>query len=338
MLCAIFIVAILVLLSNGVTKKRNGFNRNFFNDKVSVIATLDLNTPVRSICNLSGNNLYFETNNPSKLLRTDSDLKHQSFINLPVSPNDRIISLFTTFVDSPDVYIMAGNVPAIIQVNLDSDSVFTKMFPSKTFTRSVVVGKNTYVFRAYKNISQKWEQIFIKGNLATNKITEEKDVSEKRGDAGFSTDGLLHYDASSNKLLYVFYYKSEFICMDTNLNLIYKAHTIDTLNSYQTKGGSVTSQGSTTITNTAPIKDVNSQSCVEGGKLFIVSKLVADNENKTTFKNNSAIDVYSIQNRSYDGSFYVPFYKTEELQDFKIYHNQIVVLYKTHIVIYKLPF
>jgi hypothetical protein len=83
---------------------------------------------------------------------------------------------------------------------------------------------------------------------------------------------------------------------------------------------------------------VNSQSCVEGGKLFIVSKVAADNENKTAFKNYSVVDVYNIRNGFYDGSFYIPSHNEEQLEDFKIYNRQVIVLYKTHVVTYKLPF
>jgi hypothetical protein len=41
-------------------------------------------------------------------------------------------------------------------------------------------------------------------------------------------------------------------------------------------------------------------------------------------------------NGLYEGSFYIPSYKGEQLKEFTIYHNRIIVLYPKHIAIYSM--
>lgn len=331
---AIVIVVILVLFSNQAIDHRNGFRRIFFNKTVLLTNSLKVNETLRSVCGYSDRDFYFETNIPGKILETDINLNNGRFINLPVPVNDTITSLFSTYIDSPLVYIMAGNLPAIILFNLNTKAESDYHFQKNNFTRAVVTGERNFVLRSYKKIAGKWEQEFIKLNAIENTITEEENVSIKRGDAGFSTDGLLHYDKKYHRLLYVNYYINNFMCLDTNLRLVYKSHTIDTTGTYQIAAKALGEAKYSRVTNTSPIRNVNLQSCVSEGNLYINSALIADNETRANFIHNSVIDVYTIMDGSYEGSFYIPNYKGERLIEFAIYHSRIIVLYPKHIAIY----
>jgi hypothetical protein len=335
-IAAISIVVVLTLFSNQATNQRNGFRRAFFNKTVLLTNSLKVPKTLRSMCGNSDRIFYFETNIPGKILKSDHSLKTTGYINLPVRLSDTITSLFSTYIDSPLVYIMAGNLPAIIMFNLTTKAESVYHFPKNNFTRSVVTGESNFILRSYKKIAGKWEQEFIKLNAIENTITEEKNVSIKRGDAGFSTDGLLHYDVKTHRVLYVNYYINNFICLDTNLNLVYQSHTIDTTGTYQTEANTLGKAKYSRVTNTSPIRNVNLQSCVSDGKLYINSALIADNETRTSFMHNSVIDVYNIMNGLYEGSFYIPSYKGEQLKEFTIYHNRIIVLYPKHIAIYSM--
>ena len=335
---AILIVGILVIGNRIGLNYNNGFTRKFFSEKPTLLNQISLPIKIRSICKGPNKNIYFETDTAGFVLKTDPTLNELHFIHLRLWNIDSVNSLFTSYVDSPFMYLFAGNIPAVVKVNMNSNAISYRHFPKRTFTRTAFIGDNSYAFRAFKRISGKWEQQFIKGNISTDSITEEKNISQRTGDGGFSTDGLLHYDTLSHLLVYINYYRNHFVCMDTNLNLIYTSSTLDTLNSLQITAGITSTGNYENISNTSPTKDVNLQSCVSTGKIFINSALKADNETRNNFNDNSVIDLYNIVNGMYEGSFYIPLYKKERLMEIKVSHNRMIVLYPSYAVIYKLPF
>jgi len=298
---------------------------------------MKLKHSARMLCNISSSEIYLETEQPGLLYRTDFNLRSLDTINLHLKSNATVSSLFKTHVDFPDVFIAAGNLPAVIKARFNSSSFYYYHVPPVNFTESVMIDKTDFVFRGYKKFSNGWDQIFIKADLAGGKIEEEKNISERRGDAGFSTDGLLYFDRYTNRILYVYHYSNRFICMDTALHLLYQTKTIDTTASFKVETKSIVSRGNTIITNTAPLIDVNVVSCVNEGRLFNISKRKADNETRVQFENNAVVDVYRVIDGSYEESFYIPFYHGEKMQDFKLSGPYLIVLYATYMVTYKLP-
>jgi hypothetical protein len=120
--------------------------------------------------------------------------------------NPMVQTLYTTLIDASSCYIMAGNVPGVIQVDLSTRSCQAFHFPGNLFSASIVLDNNNYVFRCYQKTSGKWDQIFTKGNPAKNILHTEHNISVRKGDAGFSTDGNLTFDKSTESIVYVQYY------------------------------------------------------------------------------------------------------------------------------------
>lgn len=337
MLLAIGIIAILTLLSPSGLTKEHLFARTFYTSSLSKINSINIRQSLRSICPSSGKAIYFETEVPGKIFKTNAFLQEATWLNLGLKSNDTIASLFETYIDSPKIYIAAGNVPAILQFSTDPRASRYEHLLKTTFSHATMTGKINYVLRAYKHISSGWEQIFVKENLEDKTRTEERFALEQSGDAGFSTDGLLRYDDTSHRILFLFHYRSSFICMDTTLNLIYRAPTIDSNTTTVVTTGTLSNGNESIITNTSPLRDINLQCCVNNGLLFNVSKEKASNESSYKFKHNTVVDVYNVYKGSYKGSFYIPFYEGEKMIDLKVTFPHLIVLYKTHIVLYQLP-
>ncbi len=336
MVLSVIIIVIIVLTSGDFKNKKNGFNRKFIDLHLKKIAILNIDDTARRISGISGNHIYMETNDPGLILQADLQLKAVKELRLPVKESEALSSLFFTFIDSPHVYIAGGNIPVIIQVNFYNDSTIYRNFSGKTFTCCAQIDPGSFVFRTYKNISGKWDQVFVKRDLLNGTAVEEKNISERKNDAGISTDGLLHYDNTSHRLIYVHYYNNSFICMDTDLNLIYKNHTIDTNETYTIAAGAHLAGKTSEYTNTNPVHDVNLESCVDNGMLYNNSNLIADNEDEKNFRKYSVIDTYSLLNSSYKGSFYIPADNDEKLTTFMIYKGQLFVLYPHRLVLYEI--
>ena len=83
-----------------------------------------------------------------------------------------------------------------------------------------------------------------------------------------------------------------------------------------------------------PSRIVNWESDVSDGKLYINSWMKADNESIHQFNNNSVIDVYDVITGAYKKSFYVPFFRGEKMESFKVCKNELVAIYKSYIAAY----
>src|SRR5690606_29221831 len=99
--------------------------------------------------------------------------------------------------------------------------------------------------------------------------------------------GVLHYDPGAARLVYVYYYRNQFLCLDTNLNVQYKGRTIDTVSHAHIKVASLASEGKQTLTSPGGV--VNRLSCMDGKWVYVNSKLMANNERKSEFDKVSAI-------------------------------------------------
>ena len=337
MVASIIIVMALILFTGDTISTKNGFNRTFINQIIRPVYYSPKLNGLRSVCGIQNDHIYFETDTAGSIIETDSVLSNFRLMQFAIPGKEIVQTLYTTFIDSTNCYVMAGNVPAVIKVNLHSRTTSIFRVPGNLYSESVVLDSNNYIFRYYKKFSGKWNQIFVKANTLTNTVYEELNISERKGDAGFSTDGNLLFDESTRRVVYVEYYRNRFTCMDTSLQLLYRANTIDTFKN-ATVTVSVNESGEVeSITNGSPLHEINLESRAAGGKLYIHSAVKADNEKTENFIHHSLIDVYQISDGQYLGSFYIPEYKGERSKEFEIDRDNIIVLYNNYVVIFSNP-
>lgn len=335
---AVIIVFILVFTSPGVGRwQKSSFKRNFINKTPMLIYHSEKITGLRAICGIERNHIYFETDTVGSIIETDSMLFNKRLIRVEIPDRKAFESLYTTFVDSSYWYIMAGNLPGIMKLNIKNPSHQLFHFSGNLFSEAVVGANGNFILRVYQKSSGKWNQVFTRWNPIKNTLITNENVTVKDGDAGFSTDGMLLFDKSILRILYVPYYNNEFFCMDTLLNVLYKQPTIYTPTTPSIKVLLETSRYSKTITNGSPLYEVNLKSKVVNNRLYIHSGIRADNESSREFSNNAVLDVYQISDGHYLGSYYIPKYNKERLKDFEVTGDKIVVLYKNYIVTYSTP-
>jgi hypothetical protein len=327
---AIGLVSLLAWVALRPINQKTGFNRKFIATELQQLNVMDKPADVVDFAGFTDYHIYFKTKDPAKLFVTDIQLQNAEYLKLNIPDNKRIASRFNCIVDSPSIYILAGNVPAVIKTQR-GDSFSLYKFPGALFTRTALISANSFALRMF----DKLDQVFVKGNPVTGELIKENNISFKNKDAGVSTDGSLIYDKESNSLLYIHYYRNEILCLDTNLNLIKKIKTIDINSNSLTKAEEVKSKG--LITNLTPKRLLNRSSATNKGYLFNNSKVKGDNETAVTLGHNSVIDVYDIKSGLFKGSFYIPTYKNEKISNFRIIDNTIVGLYKSYLIHYKLP-
>jgi hypothetical protein len=144
----------------------------------------------------------------------------------------------------------------------------------------------------------------------------------------------LNYSSVSNSLVYLYYYRNEFICADTNLNLKYRGKTIDTNTVAKIKIAKLNSRNQLTLAE--PPLLVNKSACVWKNYLFVQSHLIADNENKEIFRHASVMDVYNLQTGLYRFSFYLGDYGQNKVKSFKVADNHLVAIFGRYYLSYQL--
>lgn len=231
--------------------------------------------------------------------------------------------------DSSDLYLFDGNKPAILSGNAGNGKLL-QMYRPPYFTAAVPLAPNAYILKVVESGQR---NAIIK--FSANKLSKPY-LLEEQGDGIFSTDGMLLKSPHSARLFYIYYYRNQFLCLDTNLNLLYKGKTIDTVSHAHIKVKPVKSMHEFTLAS--PPLFVNEQCAASDKYLFIHSALRADNEISSAMDQVSAIDVYRISDGKYVFSFYIDDFEKEKMQDFRVAGNTLVALFKDYLYKYQLKF
>ncbi|MBV2196976.1 MAG: hypothetical protein KUL78_10805, partial [Flavobacterium sp.] len=81
---------------------------------------------------------------------------------------------------------------------------------------------------------------------------------------------------------------------------------------------------------------INIYAATSGKYIFIKSDRLGKYESEIIAKQASIIDVYDIEKRTYEFSFYFYHYNNEEIKTFKIYNNLLIGLTNKHLIVTKL--
>lgn len=314
----------------------NGFKRNFINPHLKLIRQIEFQDfsflawkPDEDIW-LKSRKRHFILLNIDSSLQKSKELK----LEIPREFDAERRNYYYSNIDSI-VYVTneAGEIVKLSKVK----SSFFKM-PNIKFDDPSAISHNSIVVRIF--LKHKQKTILAIAKIAINNKAEiqKKYILPDQTEGIFSSDGILQYDKVNSKIYYAFYRKGEFLCLDTNLNLLYKAKTIDTVRFAKLKIGIYKdkSKGKTVDKRTLQnsFDKVNGYFTTNNDKLYIHSLLKADNQSISDFSNNSAIDVYSLKDGEYLYSFLIPKYMGSKIGKFSISGTVILAMYRHSIVKY----
>ncbi|WP_316812853.1 hypothetical protein [Pedobacter heparinus] len=241
-------------------------------------------------------------------------------------------SIVSTVFTSPFFYVVRDDVKQIYR----GDTIEWRAKPFSKIDLSydtfIPLPDSSFVLRT---ITAKEGYVLVKKDKAGT-IKKAPALLEKQVDGLFCRDGILHYNQKLGLLVYLYYYRNQFIVADKNLNLLYKGKTIDTVSRAKIKIGLPDQDGHIKLAE--PPIVVNKKSCVSAEYLFVQSNLKADNEDAEQFKNAWVVDVYELKNGKYKLSFYLPKTKTGKIKDMKVTGKTMAVLYAHRLCTYKLNF
>jgi hypothetical protein len=228
-------------------------------------------------------------------------------------------------VDSPYYYLTDGAVPVMFKGTVHDWKAEKYLCDSIYFRDIVPLSPGSFVVKSLSGST---------GENILGKITTwppyqyfTNRILQKQLDGVFCTDGMMLFNKELNRLVYVYYYRNQFMVMDTSLNLLYRANTIDTVSRAKIRTATIESQNTKTLSS--PPFFVNRKSSVSGNWLFLNSNLLAKNEHQKAFDQGAVIDVYNLTNGKYEFSFYVyDYWGKKKMLEFRIVGDRMIVLYE----------
>jgi hypothetical protein len=229
----------------------------------------------------------------------------------------------------PFIFHMFEMNNKIIRANL-SNRENTREFLLPVFTDAIPVTKNSFAFRTYNEMRSALQL----GKLSDEKLERFPSLLRKQLDGIFCTDGILTFNQQEEKLFYVYFYRNQFLCLDTSMNLLYTGKTIDTISQVKIKVA-FTSDDSRKLAS--PARLVNRYACSGDSVLFVVSQVLGETEQLDDLRNGSMIDCYRTRNGEYLRSFHLPNYKNQRLVEISISKSRLFALYQNYLLVYSLP-
>lgn len=228
-------------------------------------------------------------------------------------------------------YMTHGVMPAILRGETGTwKAKLLKIDKNDYFDQITPMSSTSFALRFYSSL--------IDGYAIGKKQTHDRPsfsfdttLLQQQIDRVFSVDGTLHYSRQLNKLVYLYAYRNEYVVSDSNLNLEYRANTIDTFKRANLQIASVTNSRKMLASRPSV---VNKNSCVSGNMLYIESNILSKNEQKEEFMKSPVIDVYRLDDHAYLYSFYIP--NQHMMADFKIHENDIATITNKTLTIFEL--
>ena len=331
MITSIVVILILYQFNTNSISMGGGFERHFKFSKLELSDTLDLQYNSYYLAGASMKKIYLGNKNvPFQLLEVSNTLKESSPIKIKLE-NPPLKST-PIIVDSYHFYFRDPISRVVYKGNKNDWRAEIYMDDSTFISTDVPIANGAMVIRTSGTTH---ERVLAKKTINPPYLETAPGILEKQVDGIFCVDGMLNYSPVSNMVVYLYYYRNQYICMDTSLNVLYRANTIDTISQAQIKVSEIESQHAWTMAKPPVI--VNKSSAIADNLLFVHSGIQADNEDRLLFLNGSVIDVYDLgKSGAYILSFYIPDYKGHLLKSFQIHKDRLVALHDRYLVTYLL--
>lgn len=328
----ISIVSILFLMSEDIIQHRNNFVRRL-PEQFEKIDDMDLKFNSYYFAGSANGKIYLgNVTSPLLLTEIDEKLKTKKEIIIKISNTQLPFRSLQIQVQSKYFFISDGTVPCIFRGKTGNWSASAIEVKDNYFVNPVFIDSLSIAYRTRKANGESTLATAHFGNDVKSSVNTS--LLQKQIDGIFDVDGSLMFDPFTNKVVYLYYYRNQFIVANPQLNLNLRGKTIDTISRAQIKVAFNTDRNEKKLA--APPLTVNKKGVTYKGLLFVNSALMGKFEDAKMWKQASMIDVYDTANSSYIVSFYVYNIEDKRLNSFMVNNDYLYALIGTHLVSYKL--
>lgn len=328
------IVTLLFVFSEKKMQRNNAFQRRYIPHPIELAHSLDLEYSSYYFAGIGNGNVYLG-NNTAPLLMTviDSSFKTSATTMIRLDQMDLPYSSVKIRVVPPNFYVADGTVPILLQGSILDWKAVTKARGKSFYSeftpispeRGVIKSNDTYTGETILGLYDLEDSASIKYNYR---------LLERQVDGIFDTDGRMLFNRDLNKLIYTYYYRNQFIVTEPSLVLDYRGKTIDTISKVQLQIEEDRSKQQVKLGEGSLL--INRLASTDGAYLYIETPRIGRHEPKNMVKEAAIIDVYNLQNNSYEFSFYLYRYKNKSLREFWVSGGLLYALQGNYIIIYKI--
>lgn len=328
---AIALVVALFLMSEDIIQHRNNFVRRL-PEQFSKEHDIDMGFNSYYFAGAYNGKVYLgNVTAPLLLTEVDTALKNKKEIVIKLNKMNFPFRSLHIQVYSNYFFASDGTVPVIYRGKTGQWNAVQLPGINRTFANPVFTDSISIAFRTHKaNV----ESVLGTNTIGSKSVKLNPALLQKQIDGIFDTDGVLNYDPYTDQVVYLYYYRNQYIVTDPKLNLIHRGNTIDTISKAQIKVAVNTSRNETKLA--APPMVVNKNACIYKGLLFVNSALMGKFEDEKMWKQASIVDVYDLKNRSYIVSFYVYNIDGKRLSRLAVEGKNFYGIVGTHLVSYKM--
>jgi hypothetical protein len=305
-IASIVVVIILQLFSIKNNKGSNAFIRLFPAHMFDKSYSISLKNKEYYFAGVTAGGIYLSNySDPSFLSIFGHDLKTSKDYKIEMPANEKSVGpVYHVSIDSPNYYVNNFSSGTIFTGSLSSISKKLVIIDSQRISTSILlpISNNSFIIRTFD--SKLRRNILGKISIDSAGVELFPNLLEDQIDGVFSTDGMLQYDAITSSFVYVYFYRNQFLSVDSHFNIRYRARTIDTNTIAKIKVTTLRSENASTISS--PGFYVNRQFCLSKQWVIINSDMKADNEDEKTFSKYAVIDMYTLKDGQYHFSFYIP--------------------------------
>lgn len=239
----------------------------------------------------------------------------------------------TIQVVPPYFFLYDGTVPVIFKGGLSDLKGYMIMDEKIYFTAAAALSDTSIAIRGFKG--NRGENILGLLSAEGNPIVKfSEELLVKQLDGIFDTDGKLHYCRRSGTLVYLYFYRNEYIVTDSLLQLKSRGQTIDTVSTANLNIVTLPDSGDTKLA--APPKMVNRDFLIHGNLMFVNSLLRGRHESAKVWQQASAVDIYDLKTNTYLSSFYIYNEGRNTPKDFTVIGDVFYAIAGTSLQRYKL--
>jgi hypothetical protein len=327
------IVAILYRISGTPNTQKNGFTRNIKSRYLTISRAINLQEKSSGITGATNNRIYINNPvNPVNISEVDYYLSKNKPTGWYFSIHPKLNST-TVGVDSPYINIYQRGKGIITTYHVgqtNPDWMSDDSIPGRQFDLAHRISSNSFVVRTTN--SQLRQYTLTKVVQGQGFFKENTNAISGQADGYLSADGLLLFDKETSKIVYIYLYRNQYMILDSNLEILQTGRTIDTIRHAQLSLYNYKNVKYTTFDGPALITNKNACTCK--GRLYVQSALLSDNEDRKMFSNNTVIDMYDLEKRHYQTSFYVPRFNGHKVDEFRVYDTLLMAIQGNFIVSY----
>lgn len=324
----------LFLTSEKEIKRNNAFQRKYSPHGLEELGNVPLESNSFYIAGMDDSIIYLGNYYaPLYLKAIDIHSKTSKDIKIEIENYELPYKRVRIEVNSPYFFVGDGTIPILFRGKISDWQAKTFSHKDAFFYQFATIDSTSLVISTTSTKTNTNILGVLKSKNDAIKLDLNTQALKQQHNGTFDTDGLLLYNQELQKIIYIYYYRNQYVIANKDLENISQGKTIDTIKQAQIDIAYYSKKDEYNLGKSVL---VNHTASVFGKHLFINSDRLGKYEEEEVLKSASIIDQYYITNNTYIQSFYLYHQPLKKLREFKVYKELIFGLVDNQLWIYQI--